>query len=484
MRRAPAFLSAFILSLPAMGLGEDLLRFTNGDQLQGGFQGMDAARRIVWKREDVAAPIEIIPKEVRQVVFSAGRPVKSLPSLSHVALVNGDRIPGTLRALDAEKVVVATSFAGDIQVARNQVGMIAPNPLSGRLVYHGPFSAEEWTMVTSASPDGLGPAEEKPPMDAPGRWKFGGSAWYWIDQKAGTALVRKAGMPDRALIRFKVAWKNRISLAFAFHADFAKPVPKGPEAAGNAPGGRFEIAEMFGNSYLIQINGSNAMLCRTAVEDGKAVLEAIRNTGFATRFGESDEATIEIRSNRQTGEIALFVNDEFVTQWSEAPGAAFSGKGPGFGFMSQGQGAVRISEISMAEWNGMPDSARSLQVDDQDVVLLSNGTDRLAGKITEFRDGRITLEGRYGTFQVPLEELAEIRFARDGLAKADEDSADEVAVRFRPLGRITGKALGGNAAAFRLQSAVAGELTLSLESAVTLEFNPSVNPIDDWDVPF
>jgi hypothetical protein len=463
---------------------DDVLRFTNGDQIHGAFEGISEGPKVVWKRADVTAPMEISPAQVRQVVLHGGRPAKALDSLTHIVLVNGDRIPGALRSMDEKSVTIATSFAGEIQVPRDQVGMVAPNPLGGRLVYHGPFSADDWQMITSAAPEGLKPLPENATADdqAPGRWVFAGSAWYWKNQKTGTALVRKDGMPDRALFRFKVAWKNRISLAFAFHADFHRPAPKDPAEQPNSP--RYEAAELFGNSYLVQLNGSNAMLCRTGYDDGKPTLEAIRNTGFSTRFGESDEATIEVRCNRQTGEIALFVNDEFVTQWSEGTGEMYSGKGAGFGFLSQGQGAVRISEIAMAEWNGMPDSARSLQVDEQDVVLLANGTDRLSGRVVSFKDGGVNLEGKYGNFRFPIDELAEIRFARNGLIKQDQISATDLVIRFYPLGRLSGKAIAGSRDGLRMHSPAAGDLKVSLESAVTLDFDATGNSIDDWDVPF
>ena len=113
------------------------------------------------------------------------------------------------------------------------------------------------------------------------------------------------------------------------------------------------------------------------------------------------------------------MNDEFVTQWSESDlvdrkGESFGGKGSGFGFLVQGgDSPVRISDIVISEWNGMPDSARSLQVDDQDVVLMANGTDRYAGRVGELdADGKLRFEGKHGSFRFPLEEVAEIRFAR------------------------------------------------------------------------
>ncbi|RZK54797.1 MAG: hypothetical protein EOO59_11110, partial [Hymenobacter sp.] len=56
-------------------------------------------------------------------------------------------------------------------------------------------------------------------------------------------------------------------------------------------------------------------------------------------------------------------------------------------------------------------------MDEQDIVLLANGTDRFAGKVGGFGDGKVTMEGKYGRFRFELADIAEIRFARNRLAE-------------------------------------------------------------------
>ncbi len=477
---------------------QDLLRFTNGDQLHGSFAGIAGGGKISWNREDVSGAIEIAPDEVRQVVLNGGQAKRSVESLSCVTLVDGDRIPGILRSLDEKSVVLQTSFAGEVTLPRERVAMVAPSPLGGRLVYHGPYDGNEWSMTSLTSPDGLSPDELKAAEgegnQRSGLWKFSGSAWYWQGTRPGTTLVRKEGMPDRALLRFNLAWKNRMSMAFAFHADFKRPVQKeaedGENAAPQFPSDATSFPRLFGNSYVIQMNGNSVLLYRAGFDEaGKPVIEAIRASNYNARLGESDNVTVELRCNRQTGEISLFLNGEFVSQWSEGGDKMaehlYAGKGGGFGFMVQSTNSpVRISDIAMAEWNGMPDSARSLQLDDQDIVLLANGTDRFSGKVTGFKDGVIQLEGRYGGFRFPIDDLAEIRFARKQLAKAAEPSEGDLMIHLSPLGRITGKPVTGDSSHVRLLTRSAGEWNVDLTPAVILDFNPSNSFLDDWDVQF
>ena len=233
------------------------------------------------------------------------------------------------------------------------------------------------------------------------------------------------------------------------------------------------------------------MLYRTSFDEaGRARLDRVQTSNSSLRLGDAGKASVEIRCNRLSGEIILFVDGEFAAQWSELEGvvedgSGYAGKGDGFGFVAQSDdSSVRISEVLVAEWNGMPDSARSMQVDDMDIVLLSNGTDRFSGKVTGFRDGQLRLEGRFGAFEFPISEIAEVRFAKSRLAEAEKNASDEVRLRFHPIGRISGKALGGSGDVIRIRSASAGEMDVKLDSAVMLEFRETDSFLDDWDDEF
>jgi hypothetical protein len=233
------------------------------------------------------------------------------------------------------------------------------------------------------------------------------------------------------------------------------------------------------------------MLFRTSIEeDGSVKVRGVQTNGNSVRLAESGKAQIEIRSNRQTGQISLFINGEFAFQWKEATGGEkedsnYAGKGSGFGFVVQSEEAVvKISEIMVAEWNGMPDSARSLQVDEQDIVLLANGTDRFSGKVRSFQEDRIKFEGKYGEFSFLLDDIAEIRFARNRLAKETGAVKGHMTVRLSPLGQITGRPISGDQSSLQLESTIYGEVNINLESADMLDFQPSSNIIDDWDADF
>ena len=531
---------------------QDLLRFVNGDQLHGSFQGVKPGALAVWQRPDLTAPGEFKSAQIQKIILRAGRPAKSNESLAHVALVNGDRIPGTLVALDDETLTVDTTFAGVIHLPRKLVGMVAPMPLGGRALYHGPYSEDGWLMTNAEFPDGI-PAppadndkdkdkedkdkeaaakpaadnadalaedagdgeEDAKAKDAPKtaipRWDFSGAAWYWSQKHGTTALMRKSGMTDRSLLRFNLAWRNRLMVCLAFHADCARPAKPadddGDEAKvkdnakakdeakrrmmqnGFGPGDMSCLPQIFGNSYVLQINSGYAMLLRCGFDEkGNPTMERIQVNNPGIRLPETGSATFELRCDRPKGTILLYIDGEFSMQWSE-PGLAeaggYAGKGGGIGFLTQMDNSpLRVSDVVIAEWNGMPDSARSMQVDAQDIVLLVNGTDRFSGNVTGFQNGKLLLHGKFGNFSFPLAEIAEVRFASNSLSKPDEPSAERIIVHLDPIGNISGKPVSGDASSLKFLSPYAGTLNLNLESAVILDFQPSNNFLDDWDPQF
>ncbi len=475
---------------------DDLLNFVNGDQLHGHFDGMTEDGSLLWKRDDVGAEVKFKPAELRRVVLRGGEPATALRSFSHIGTTNGDRIPGELRELDDKHVLIETEFGGMLDFPRDQVGLLAPSPLGGKVLYHGPFDPDQWSMINPEHPDGLpAPPKKGEKDDAIPRWKHTGSAWYWQAKGMGTALAKKTGMPDRAILRFDLAWKNRLSLAIGFHSDFTKPekVVEGEEGGIALPGGSRSVSlpEIFGNSYVLHLYSNYVMLYRTSFDAaGKPRLDRIQSNNSSLRLGDSGKTSVEIRCNRISGEISLFVGGEFVSQWSELEGGLgdgnnYAGKGEGFGFVAQSEDAsLRISEILVSDWNGMPDSARSMQVDDADIVLLANGTDRFSGKVTGFHDGVLKLEGRFGNFEFPVAEIAEVRFAKSRLAEAEKEPSGETRVRFHPLGRISGKPLGGKDGSLRLRNSSAGDIDVRLDSAVMLEFRETESYLDDWDDEF
>ena len=491
----------------------DLLRFTNGNQIDGHFAGMDSGGVITWTRPDVTTPMPFQREKIRQIVLRNAHPLSAMADPCHVTLVNGDRIPGKVVATDEENVTIETTAAGTMLLPRDAVAMIAPNPFGGRLLYAGPFDDKGWNIMRSEAP-----APEPDPFagnfrapltlkqdeadDGKPSWIHTGASWY--SRGGGSdAITLDAGLPDRALLRFKLAWRSRPSISVAFHADLQRPEAKEKEGAaeGEQPrlnfGSMQHLTRLFGTGYVMNFQTGYMHLQRTWFnEEDQPQAERVRVGSTSIRLPDTGEAVFEIRCDREQGTITVHVDGEFAMQWdttSEENGRAgdnakarrpvsYQAPGGGIGFVVQGSTApVRISDIIVAEWNGLTDSARSMESDHRDIALLSNGTDRFSGRVLAIRDGMVEMEASYGPLKVPMNETAEIHFARDHRRKTEEAPASEIAVHLQPVGRISGIPVASSNGRIQLDSTLAGKIDLDLSPAVILEFQAGSGFLDEWD---
>lgn len=484
---------------------EGILSFANGDQLHGRYAGF-SQNKLQWMRDDLDATAGFELAGIRRAIFRHGQPEVALKSLTHATTVHGDRIPGRIDFLDENHIVLESEFAGTLTLPRDQLGMLAPNPLGGRIFYQGPFAENEWEIVTPnirvARANGLRNdiLEAAGGEGGPSGWTHSGAAWYWPGGAPVAALVRREALSDSVVIRCHLSWKSRISLAIAFHADFKTFAEQAGDGERDEARRRIHPSDtniypdIFGNAYVLQLNPSHAMLYRSQIDDDGTIQVGRMETNFNNmNLGESGSAAVEIRASRRSGEISLFINGEFVAQWSEIGHLEHAGEqtspyvasGNGLAFLMQTPNSTtRLSDITISEWNGMPDSARSMQIDDHDIVLLTNGTDRFSGRVTGITDGRITFSGRYGDFVFPLDEVAEIRFARAGLRKPESDPANTLSMRMHPLGVLTGVPISGDARSLRINHPACGPIDVDLSAVVILDLSRSGSFLDAWDPEF
>ena len=504
----------------------DLLRLTNGE-LEGHFAGLDAKGVLRWEREDGIAPMEFKTTKVRQIVLRGGHPVDAGKDAAHIELVNGDRLPGQIASLDGDHFTIDTPMAGQLVIPRDAVVTAAPNPFGGRLIYAGPFSEEGWEVYKPAddlpepkkeeeADEDAEADDEDPPANEPEpSWIHRGSKWYFT---SGREALRSAiGMPDQAILRFGLDWRNRPPIAIAFHADFKPPVYPPPEEDEEDEEGEEgeegdeedlvnlqdqrewesrrrtsqHLADHFGSAYVLILRSSYAQLQKCGFnKDGEPFVKQIRSSSTNIRFDDTGTANFEIRCDRKKGSIALFVNGEFSMQWDVEPGLkddeddeeVYGGPGDGVGFQMLGSDSpVRISDIVVAEWNGMPDSARSLKSDEFDIILLTNGTDRFSGKVKSIRDGKLTLEGRYAPLDIPIEEIAEIHLAMNGQQEHKDTSDRQARVHFQPIGRLSGIAGVTTSERMEIQSPLLDKIGIDLTSAVILEFQSGSSFLNYWD---
>jgi hypothetical protein len=520
-----------ILDLPESDpSGTDLLRFTNGDIMHGNFAGLKGG--ILWNRPDIDEPIRFELKNLRQVVFDGGNNSPAQPKSPFVSLVNGDEIPGKIISLDEKALVIDSPLTGQISIPRDQLKTLNPNPFGGQLHYAGPFSSDQWVMIDAETEEVTEPEEkeaeekkkedEEKPKQNPS-WLYSGASLYSTNTRA-VALDGK--LPDVGRLRFKIAWRNSFSSTVAFHADFKRPLPRKEVAlepeidadAGKAEdqpivpeeakepeplkyqhlfdlkkGNAFQSLEWlpantssghpqtYGSSYVFNFSSSYVNLWRCSFdEDGKPSTKSLRNQRLPVNLGQSGEAEFDLRFDRTKNAIYLYVNGLYASQWNDLDG--YVAPGDGLAFAGNGNSRIRVSDILITSWSGTPDGARSLEHEDRDIVLLTNGTDRFSGQITSIADGKATLKGPYADLTLPLDELSEIHFQRSGLADLQKIKwpDDTGILLFNPIGRISLVPTSSDENHLSGKSPVLGDLKVKLDSAALLQFAETPDVLSDW----
>lgn len=497
----------------------DLLRFSNGDQLHGSFAGIAEGPKLIWKRDDLGESAKFDVSELRHLVMRGGHPAAPLKSISMVGLANGDQIPGVLTALSDKEVTIETSIAGTITLERNKVASISPQPLGGRLHYHGPFSENSWE-VRSFQSDGNAPQQPEQEGDEAvdeqeqaqeATWQHSGATWYWGGAEPGTALILRDMMPEKSTLRFDIAWKNQLNLAIALHADFQtenKEQEKAAEEAANGkgqaqaqaqpppPGPRFHphdtnsLPSIFGNAFVLQMQTNYMVIYRTIVDKkGQHSVKRIQTASNRLHIGERSTTSFELRSDLQNSTFSLFANGKFVTQWTDPARGDENIKpldGGSLAFMPRvSKTRMKLTDIIIAEWNGMPDSARSLQTEDQDVIVMTNGLDRFAGKAIALEQNQmLRFRGRHGELLLPMDEISELHMATGNLLRGQAPSGKLIKARFSPMGVITGSLISGDRKSTVLHHQLAGDITINNDAAVMLEFKDTKELFTDWDANF
>ena len=239
-----------------------------------------------------------------------------------------------------------------------------------------------------------------------------------------------------------------------------------------------------GSSYVLSISSHSASLYQcTFDEDGKPQSVRTGQSHISLGLSRAEEAEFELRLDRPNKVLMLYVNDDFKCKWDL--GETYVGKGTALAFkkLPYGNSELRVSEILISQWNGMRDSAQSMQTSERDVILLTNGVDRFSGTFKHIRNGNISFRGSFhNDLTIPLSSVQEIHLAKNKLRKLPEDNEDN-AVRFylQPYGRISGTPNAGENGRTKIHSDIVGNVSLDMKFVNIIDFSHQNSLLDFWD---
>jgi hypothetical protein len=379
---------------PSIRSFQEAVLLRNGDILAGTLQGIQS-NIVTWKHPDAANSVELkIPAISELQVKAESRSHNGSTNACLVRLTNDDQLEGELIALDASQIALKTWYAGELRFPRTLVQSIMPTGPSRSTIYEGPAGLDGWTLGKTTA-------------DLPnqGQWAYRNGAFY---ATKAASIARDVHLPDVSSLSFDLTWKGYFQLAIALYSDSLQPVSLANK----------ESAPDFGGFYSLQLNTFSANLLPITKND------PIRYLGQASllTLSQKNRAHIDIRTHKTRHSITLMVNGELVREWIDP--AEFAGRGSAIRFVHQGQGAVKIENIKVTEWDGLfEDKEAPPPPAKQDLAKLRNG-DRASGNVESIHDGVVVMHVLDRKLEIPFTRAKEIAFARERSTHPDAAPID------------------------------------------------------------
>ena len=447
-----------MMTVPALGKASanvEAVYMLNGDIISGKFLKFDPKVGLVWEANNIQPAIQIDPAGIDRVTFNSTTSVQ--PGLSRVLLANGDSISGQVDLLDAERVVMSKTPAGQLELKRSHLKSIVPATTgSGRIVYAGPVSDKEWVFGTSKKANGNVPFAAKPS----GNGKFAFNANAITSTGSGATAGREVEFPEKALIEFDLDWstQGRNSSYFSLNVNLFTDNLKSPSN---------------GNAYSLKLSQTGANLARQSKEGEDFASDRLGPNTRVNLTGIGARARFSLRANKKTRAFFLSINGVQVANWKDKE--AFAGKGKGLLFASRAPYPIKISNIRISEWNGSkPVAVSGVNASPkQDTIRLVND-DTVTGTITRIEDGKIRIKSSFGEVSVPWSKSGLVQFAAGSEGNSNQKLQKGLArATLQGAGNLDFRIISWQEEKLEVDSPVFGRVTLNGAMIESINFNPT-----------
>jgi len=183
----------------------------------------------------------------------------------------------------------------------------------------------------------------------------------------------------------------------------------------------------------------------------------------------------DLRVDKTKGIVILYSNKKHIGQW-QIKDIADKLQGKNFGFSIQHSRSSTLSIVSdlvISQWNGVTDSARSLELETRDIVMLENGTDRYSGEIISITDEIVDLKTAYAELAIPHNQISSINLATEKFDLTEEETShlkNSATVRFYGTGKITGKISKAEEGYVAVETRALGIIKIKSEYISSFEF--------------
>jgi hypothetical protein len=372
------------------------IEFLNGDLLHGALGWIDPTGGVRWNHPAVRQPIDFNLDSVANVRLEPPNPSTPRPKQnSSVQFTNGDEMLGQIVSLDADTLVLDTWYAGPLQIPRQMVRSLHPNRGHSSAIYEGPTTIDDWKRGNVGR------------RDSQGEWQYSNGALVSFGRGS---IGRDFELPDLLSMDFELSWTGYLQLMMALYTD--------------------NLESFGGNTYSLQINGSSVFLQRMTQGRGSSSI----GTSEVPGLQQKNRVRVGLRISRPQKSISLLIDGTLAKRWTDP--ADFAGKGNGIVFFHQGQGAVRINDLRLTEWDGkLEDDSVTEVTPKEDLVRLLNN-DKMSGQLESLRDGAVQFTTAFASMEVPLERVDQITLSSETASQATPTPGD-IRATFAGKGSIT-----------------------------------------------
>ena len=358
----------------------DEIALAGGSRLTGSVTAIAENGSVTLDTPLSPAPVTLTGGAIRTIAFSQPA-APAQPGDTRVRLVNGDVLPGELRALDGGALTLATAFAGNVTVPRRLVARLDLGVAPNRTIYDGPMSLEGW--------------------DAD-RWTCRDEAF--LSQENGARISRRFDLPRQFVLRFHLNWRNAPNLQVAF-----------AESGSGEP---------LSDAYLFQFNHAGIELKRQRANTPRPVSLTALNRP-PEQFTQS-EVEVEIRVDRATSKLQLLLDGQLEARIDDPTGPPPAGDRVSFRSNLGGEATHRITRIQLLSWNAAGDRHRTEERGDPktDALIDAEGS-RYSGELETIRSGPDGPVLRFKSplldkpMEIPAAEVSTVFLAADVPAAAD-----------------------------------------------------------------
>lgn len=308
-------LFVFLTSLCFASQDTAVVRFVNGDQLEGNAVDLQL-NTLTWESDLLKDQARFKLDRILDLQLP-GKLNGAPDQAAHEAvldLTNGDTARGRLVGLNDHEIRLSTQYAGEMVFSKQLVKVIHISRNS-KVLYRGPLGLNEWTL-----------------SGAEGSWKY--------DEKALVCsgiggIARDIDFTSEVKISYDLSRKELArSRVILFTSDIKTPTPKSG----------YEIT--FQDSMVrVKRLGDDLML-------GSKLI--------ARRIQSNEKTRMDIRVSRKTKKIMVFIDEQLCGVWQDDSLDKIKGKGLLFTSDMNHQSA--ISNILITEWDGYVDESMSQEM--------------------------------------------------------------------------------------------------------------------------